>query len=355
MRPFSTFAALDRHPEVDVRPDPISGRALAHRFDTGPSLSRLLRTMGPFIPATDAFRFENDFAISIEQAVDFADMLTDELVQEIVEQAVFPYTAQLRGIDLNPLPFLETRLPDVVVDFVLGRLQRELAARLIDLAASPIGSDFGRCGGMAFAGYDCYLAGVPIDPTVTSPPAEGVLGDYIYDRLLDSLRLNIGTFTRWVVDLHLRGFLNEVAEQALAAPSGPSSSARSARPSRRSSPRRRTSSTSRAARRCCSIAPSGSGPGSSRSSTSRPPGRSASSTATSRALWDQHQVLAIGYTDDGAGRGTLEIWDNEDGNVRSELRIDFRGDELVTSGRRSNVKGFFHEQYRSEQPPAGIS
>jgi len=44
-----------------------------------------------------------------------------------------------------------------------------------------------------------------------------------------------------------------------------------------------------------------------------------------------------------------------DGNVRSELRIDFRGDELVTSGRHSTVKGFFCEQYCREQPPPGIS
>ena len=73
------------------------------------------------------------------------------------------------------------------------------------------------------------------------------------------------------------------------------------------------------------------------------------------SLWGQHQVLAIGYTDDGSGRGTLDIWDNVDGNVRSELRIDFRGDELVTSGRHSTVKGFFCEQYRREQPPPGIS
>ena len=220
MRQFSTLDALDRHPEVDVRPSPVRLRPLGERFDSGSSVARLLRAMGPFIPAVDAFRFENDFAISFEQLNDFADMLTDELVQEIVERAVTPYAAQLAGIDLNPLPFFETRIPDVVIDFVTGRLGRELAARLVDLAADPVGSDYGRCGGMAFAGYDCYLAGVPIDPTVTTPPAEGPLGDYIYDRLLDSLRLNIGTFTQWVIDLHLRGFMNEVAQSALAAAVG---------------------------------------------------------------------------------------------------------------------------------------
>ena len=355
MRQFSTLDALDRHPEVDVRPSPVRLRPLADRFDSGSSVARLLRAMGPFVPAVDAFRFENDFAISIEQLNDFADMLTDELVQEIVERAVTPYAAQLAGIDLNPLPFFETRIPDVVIDFVTGRLGRELAARLVDLAADPVGSDYGRCGGMAFAGYDCYLAGVPIDPTVTAPPAEGPLGDYIYDRLLDSLRLNIGTFTQWVIDLHLRGFMNEVAQSALAAAVG-----------------------------SVVFGPVGAAIAAFLAATTDvfdfPNGKEVLLDRTKRewtrlkeildeqaawpvglvygdkpALWDQHQVLAIGYTDDGAGRGTLALWDNEDGNSPSELRIDFRGDELRTSGRRSNVKGFFHEQYRRERATPGIS
>jgi hypothetical protein len=40
-------------------------------------------------------------------------------------------------------------------------------------------------------------------------------------------------------------------------------------------------------------------------------------------LWEQHQVLAVGYTDNGPGRGTLDIWDNKVGNVGETLRLDF--------------------------------
>jgi hypothetical protein len=44
----------------------------------------------------------------------------------------------------------------------------------------------GRCGGMAWAALDCYLAGVAIAPDATLPPDGSPLADYIYRRLLDS-------------------------------------------------------------------------------------------------------------------------------------------------------------------------
>ena len=37
----------------------------------------------------------------------------------------------------------------------------------------------------------------------TSPPATGVLGDYIFERLLDSLELNVVQFLDLVVMLHI--------------------------------------------------------------------------------------------------------------------------------------------------------
>ena len=354
MRQFSTFAALDRHPEVDVRPDPVRLRALADRS------TRAVRRPaapgdGPVRPGHRRVPVRERLRHLVEQPTTSPTCSPTSSSRRSSSRRCTPYAAQLGGLDLNPLPFFETRLPDASSTSCSAACGVSWQRALIDLAASPVGSDFGRCGGMAFAGYDCYLTGVPIDPAVTSPPAEGVLGDYIYDRLLDSLRLNIGTFTRWVVDLHLRGFLNEVAEQALAAAVG-----------------------------TVVFGPIGAAISAFLAATTDifdfPSGKEVLLDRTKRewtrlkqildeqaawpiglvygdkpALWDQHQVLAIGYTDDGAGRGTLAIWDNEDGNVRSELRLDFRGDELVTSGRRSNVKGLFHEQYRREQPPAGIS
>lgn len=352
MRAFSFHDALDRHPEVNATR--VNVRDLTEHFRVSKSAAALLRRMGPFKARTDAFHFENDFAINADQAVDFVDVISDEIVESIVNRVVDSYLGELRGIDLNPIPLLETRIPDVVMDFVAGRLHRELTARIIDLFADPVGSNFGRCGGMAFAGYDFYLAGVPIDHTVTAPPAEGALGQFIYDWLLDSLRLNVGTFTEWLVELHLRSRLNEVARTALAAAvgnviAGPIGAAITAY---------------LAATTDIFAFPSGK---ETLLESSKREWTVLKDILDRQAawplgliygdkplLWDQHQVLAVGYTDNGAAGGTIVIWDNEDANVQSTLTLDFRGGELRTGGRRSNIKGFFHERYMPERPPASL-
>src|SRR5688500_11854168 len=102
MRSFSFDRALDRHAEID--PLNVSVRDLAQRFDAGGSVAALLRRMGPFQAGTDAFKFENDFAITAEKAVDFFNMLTDEVVEGVVDHFVDRYVNVIRGIDLNPIP-----------------------------------------------------------------------------------------------------------------------------------------------------------------------------------------------------------------------------------------------------------
>jgi hypothetical protein len=233
-------------------------------------------------------------------------------------------------------------------------LIRELSARIIDLAADPQGSDYGRCGGMAFAGYDFYAAGRPIDASVTQPPAEGPLGEYVYERLLDSLRLNIGTFLRWVIDLHLLASLDEFATAALASGAGsvvggPIGSAIGAFIGLRTD-----------------VFDLGNGPKVVLEATKRNWPRLKELLDQQAAwpvglifgdkpgLWQQHQVLAVGYTDDGTGRGTLRIWDNEDANKEKMDTLDFRGDELEVTGRHPNLKGFFPERYFFQRPPNGL-
>ena len=82
-------------------------------------------------------------------------------------------------------------LPAVVVDAVIGEVTTQLAGSLIDKIADPIPGTFGRCGGMAFAGYDFYLLGWTVDERLgTMPPVTGPLSDYLFGRLLDSLDLN---------------------------------------------------------------------------------------------------------------------------------------------------------------------
>jgi hypothetical protein len=354
MREYSVHAALERHP--DLNEPTVSIAELAAHFDTGRSTTELLRRMGPFVPAHDAFRFGNNFAINAEQANDFLEVLSDDVMTGIVSRRVGWYLDRLTGLDLNPIPYLETRIPDFILDLFAGRLQRELMARLIDLVADPVGSDFGRCGGMAFAGYDFYRARIPIPATVTVEPAEGPLGQYIYDRLLDSLRLNVSTFADWVIDMQLQGPLNELANAVLldeaADLTGPIADAigiilgepdlfdfLAGEELLLANTRRQWTDLKEILDREAAW-PIGLIYG------DRP------------LLWDQHQVLAIAYSDNGASGGqTLSLWDNNYRNTQDDLTLDFSGDELVVSGghsRHAHVKGFFAEQYFPERPPASV-
>lgn len=352
MRPFSFQEALDRHQEINARI--VNGRNLSARFGTGDSVAALLRRMGPFNPTTDAFRFNNDFAITGQQLEDFAELLSEKVVEAVVDQTVGWYVEILSEIDLNPLPWPEISIPDEAIDFVVDRLAGEVTTLIFDLAANLSGSNYGRCGGMAFAGYDFYLAGWPIDDTITTPPTEGPLGDYIYERLLDSLRLNIETFVDWTVRLHLLANIDEIATAALASAAGsvvagPIGTAIGAYIGGK-----------------VDIFDLGRGPQMLLEPTKRQWTLLKEILDQQAAwpiglifgdrpfLWEQHQVLAIGYTDDGAGRGTLRIWPNEDGYEAKSVSLDFRGDELKAGGRYPTLKGFFRERYTPKQPPDSL-
>src|SRR5207253_2693390 len=98
------------------------------------------------------------------------------------------------------IPYVGTfGLPDFIIDAVIGDVRTELVGLLTGLVFDMLKPGFGRCGGMAFAGYDFYLFDWIVDERLgTNPlPSNGVLGDYIFSRLLDSLDLNVGTFLEW--------------------------------------------------------------------------------------------------------------------------------------------------------------
>ncbi len=48
----------------------------------------------------------------------------------------------------------------------------------------------GRCGGMAFAALDYWHNGIPVPPSSTVPEDGSPMGDYIYQRLMDSILSN---------------------------------------------------------------------------------------------------------------------------------------------------------------------
>lgn len=209
-------------------------------------------------------------------------------------------------------------------------------------------------GGMAFAGYDFYQQGWPVDGFGPNIPAEdSALDEYIFDRLIDSLHLNVRTFLEWIMILHVMPKVDEIATAALLAaagnlafPLGPAIGAFIG---------------SKA-----DIFDLG-GPGPLLNKT-KDEWQTIKAKLDEQAAWpiglifgnetspfEQHQVLAIGYEDTGLGTATLKIWDNRDGNSPRDMVLDFRGDELVETGVKGVVKGIFHEEYTLQKPPQSLN
>ena len=346
----SLKSALLRHPEVAA---PSAGFvALRQHFQSAPpsSLEALLIKMGPFVPETDAFRFRNSFPMTEENAAQLRQHY--QLVLDVVSGAgLQQVSGVLSSISLNPFPIgPSVPLPDAIVNEVGATVTSALSGALLQQIVAAIPGSFGRCGGMAFSGYDFYLLGWPVDARLgTTPPTTGDLGDYIFSRLLDSLDLNAKTFLTWIMNLHVMPIISKTATVALLTAAGdfggPIGSAVGALIGSQ-----------------VDIFHLG-GAGSTLSSTKDewpkiiaklnaeaawPIGLIYSDSASPFA---QHQVLAVGYTDNGDGTGTLTVWDNNDGNQSRVFGLDMRHDELQVSNSDRPLKGIFLEDYTPRQPP----
>ena len=354
MRTYSFNSALERHTEITQRP--VSVTALLERFDPKPpeSTRALLIRMGPLVPATDAFEFENDLPITIENAEQYLRFFSREVVEEAAALATKPFGDFLRDLSI-PVPLApDITLPSALIDLTVTRVQTEALGFILDVGLPPLGCNFGRCGGMAFAGYDFYQQGRTVAGPggfgSTIPPEDEPLDEYLVDRLLDSLDLNGRTFLDWWATLHLLPQLGRVATVTLLANVGsflgPLGAVVGAFIGTRADifefggPKPLLDRTKvewpRIKRRLDEQA-------------AWPVGLIYGDETN---LFNQHQVLAIGYTETGLGTASLEVWDNEEGNKGRKFDLDFRGDELIESGFPDHrIKGVFAEEYQRRVPP----
>jgi hypothetical protein len=360
MRTFTLMEALERH---SITSRPVSLKELHSAFAPRPrgSTRALLIKMGPFKPDVDAFRFTNEFGLTAANFVDFAEFFSEELVEQLTRLLTPKYLSVLNDIRI-PVPlFPDITLPDAVVDPVMTAVKEQFA-RVFDLVFPPIlEGEFGRCGGMAFAGYDFYLQGRPVDGFGTTPPTEGQLGDYLYSRLLDSLDLNARTFLEWWMIVHVLPGIDKVATATLlaaaAALGGPVGIAIVAFVESQTDIfdfggadkllKKTTSEWKDLKDRLDKEA-------------ACPLGLIFSDKPN---LFDQHQVLAVDYSDDGLGVAELVIWDNSLTTAAGTpapgrtLSLDFRQDTLRVSeqpkpGGSRVIKGIFCEEYTPKTPPA---
>jgi len=355
----SLESAVQRHPELSIANARISINELTHRFVVIPpnSLRALLIRMGPFVASTDAFHFKNSFPITEENGQQIRQRFQGA-VNALVGVTESRFKTPLDNIDLNVTGVgPKISLPDLIKEQVLSRVAAELIGELGAKIADAIPGHFGRCGGMAFAGYDFFLHDFPVDERLgTSPPSTGPLSDYIFERLLDSLELNVVRFLDLVITLHVLPVLGKVATIALLAAAGsvggtigtaigaligtqidifrlggPGSALDEAR---NEWPRLKNILDQEAAVPLGLIFGSSANP------------------------IDQHQVLATGYRDPGNGTASLTVWDNNDANAFSRLlTIDFRGGELQVAAAPvdyNSLKCFFAEKYFTQEPPQSL-
>jgi hypothetical protein len=313
-----------------------------------------------FVPETDAFRFNNSFPITDENAEQIRKRyrVAADIALGAGVQAVRSVLESLT-VQVPPVVGPSVSLPGIVMDAVIGEVTNQIARPLIDHIAGQIPGTFGRCGGMAFSGYDFYLAGWPVDERLgTAPPATGPLGDYILSRLLDSLDLNAGTFVDWIINLHVLPVVSRAANIALGTAigsiGGPIGAAFGALVGSQ-----------------VNVFNLG-GPKVILDRTKEEWGRIKTALNT-EAAWpiglvygdsanpiDQHQVLACSCVDNGNGTGSLTIWDNNDANRSSTMALDFRGGELVITQwigvdhSRRPLKGIFLEKYSPSRPPQSL-
>lgn len=203
--------------------------------------------------------------------------------------------------------------------------------------------------------YDLFLAGWPIPPD-TVQPGSGDVRDYIWSRLIDSLELNAATFLEWTMVLHILPDISTAASAVLGAAAGaviggPIGAALGAFLAGKDDvlglggPNALLDKT--------------------RDHWGQLRGRLDGAAAWPAGIIhggnaspvDQHQVLAIGYSDFGNGTATLDIWDNNDVNICRKLQLDMRGSELNVSSSNTNlddIKGIICEDYSSKLPPQSL-
>jgi hypothetical protein len=322
----------------------------------GNSVSAMVRSAGPFVASRDAFHFSNspgqafteeDAAILRQHYQPFLDRVS-AIGIDILRSALSSYSFSV--------PIAGTMgLPGVAVDFVIERVSGDLRNKLVDSIVASFPGHYGRCGGMAFSGYDFFLSGWSIPPD-TAQPGSGDLRDYIWSRLIDSLELNAPTFLEWTMVLHILPDISKLASAAIGAAAGgviggPVGAALGA-----------------------ALAGSddvlGIGGADALLDKTRDHWKRLKARLDGSAAWpigiihggnaspvDQHQVLAIGYGESGDGTATLDIWDNNDISECRKLRLDMSGNELNVSSSNielNDVKGILCEEYSSKVPPGSL-
>jgi hypothetical protein len=213
---------------------------------------------------------------------------------------------------------------------VLGWLAALVARRAItpirDRLEEGLGLGYGLCGGMSYAALDFFYSGidVPWDADPGDRPASGTrLRGYLWKRQLRSFFRDLDRFLAWMIWL-------KYAPAWWPFLGGP---ARLVRQSRAEWTKLRASIDA---------------------GHPIPLGLVRDSTS----IFDNHQVLAIGYDVEDEEHGTIYVYDPNCPGRQSTIRVGFAGTVLQAEEScpaKQALRGFFCEHYEPEEPRGGVS
>lgn len=342
---------------------PASAAALMRPFANAasPSMNALLRLTGPFKPARDAWQFPNAGAsLTLEDAAVLRGIYQG-FVDDVALIGVDTLRTTLAALSFTVPGAGATGLPAAAIDLVVNQVTGDIHNQLADAIIASIPGTYGRCGGFAFSALDFFLAGWPIDPSITSYPSTGPVRDYIWARLVNSIQANGAAFLEYFMILKILPVISTTASAALGAIAGaviggPLGAAIGGVIAGKDDILGLGGADKLLGKTKDALA---SLAGFLATRPAWPIGFVYGSKGT---ITDEHQVLAIGYQDNGNGAGILNIWDNAwTGDVRpscQSIYLYLTGSEVMAASAQgpdyNDIKGIICEQYAPVIPTASL-
>lgn len=277
-----------------------------------------------FRPEADGFAFVNNWTWDATETAVVKSIVTEAV--GVIEIVLSPLIWALEG----PVLIAELGVPFIGPYLVQKTIEAETNAIVDKIVGAITAENYGLCGGMAFTALDYWHKnwvlprGISKDdqPQRTSPSGK-ILRDYIWNRLIQSLKDNAGTFLEWMAVLHFE--------------KGPGATWL----------RDRTKAEiDKLKARINAGVPVTVG-----------------MIGTTANPFNNHQVLVYGYNDNPDGTTTLFIYDNNVPGVETTCKLDFSGSALsaVESNANSDavknrgpLRGIFCTTYTPMTPPRSV-
>lgn len=278
-----------------------------------------------FRPESDGFWFDNSWVY-------------DESEQQMILQEVNNILPMVEGV-LSPLllaigspVFLAELSVPFIGPYLVYETIKDINEGITDSIRSALNAKpYGRCGGMAFTAMDYWIKSwvIPCGNDNNDHPTHNTLTgsalrDYIWNRLLDSIRDNAMTFLTWMGIYHF-DFVsggNWLKEQTFNEVIKLKKSIDVGMPV------------------------------------------TIGLVGTAWNPFENHQVLAYGYDDNSESTCTLYIYDNSNPKCEYTIKLDFSGNSLISTemvsgtqisnNARGPLQGLFCTQYYPAVPPQTI-